>query len=342
MSDLFIDRMEALNIVSERGVIRSCQRKCRIQLSREPVNDHLNDDHNALILARRFLIEQGFVEMQPMGNILNEDEELAPLVLIRTEFAIVENDKYTVDATLHYNHIIDGANQYIGINGPPSGLLWGKGRTSIVEKSTNFFYPEGDRTKPRVLLEVGHQFEITDTRAVAINHDPFHPRFVRQGGEISVPFPQGNYKCEAIVSVPFPHRLARALIASINLVEWMGEDPFTWLISEVTFEVCDPARPVGGFLKPTYKMGFEFQFNSDTWNPTITFKDQETGNPPAKVVKATEPDEFGVVRLQLLPFNPGGGQIGFDKVPAGYWQVPALKRIDFKQTFSALFEASES
>jgi len=342
MADLFVDRLETTNATFERGVARSCTRKCRVGLTTEVTGQ---EGYLSLTIARTFLRTKGFVEMEPMGespDILDatSGQEFAPLILVKMDLAMAD-DKYWVDATLHYAHIADGANQaFVPQVGPTNELIWGKGRTSIVEKTTNFFYPFGDRTKPKTMLEVGHQFAVTDQRMSAVPHDPNYPRYVRQGGEISIPFPQSNYKFEAIVETRYPAALAESLIAKINDRVWMGMPQHTWLITEVTYEVNNPAR-VQNVTLPTYKMGFEFQYNSDTWNPTIAFKDQETGNTPASAVIGTVADGDGVFRYQLLPkFVPGVGFIGMFPVPAGYWQVPALGRINFDAEFHAIFEAS--
>lgn len=341
---LYQDRMDTVSAHFSRGVARSATRKCRIMMAEETNN---NKGVFTLSAAIDVLEARGIIMMQPMGMILNADERLAPLVLTDIKPSISENDRNCVDVILEYHHIIDGANQVIARDGAPlNGLLWGKGRTSIVEKATNFFYPFGDRTKPKVMLEVGHQFGVNDNRMAAVNHDPRFPRAQIQGGEISIPFPQMTYRWEAVVYTLFPARLANSLIARTNISPWMGMPALTWLITEVSWEVNDPSR-IGVNPGPTYKMGFEFQYNSDTYDPLITFKDQETGNAPAAAVKADTADQFGVVRYQqiLTLVNPeepiGLGGLGeFANYPAGYWNVPALQRIDFDATFQAMFEVA--
>lgn len=343
MPEIYIDHLSDLKCTEVRGVIRSLTRKARVLLRGDLTADLRGPNVLAAVLG--YLDDVGLSAMSTLGNVTDANSPYHALVLVNRSPQIAENDQNCVDVVLTYEHLIEGHNQTA--IGPPTGLLFGKGKTSIVEKQTNFFYPRGDKTKPKIQLEVGHQFPITDKRAATITDDPRYPRYRIQGGQINIPYPQSNYRFDGIVATAFPALLANRLIAKINDRPWMGMPKHTWLCSEVTWEINDPgialfARPV---IKPNYKFGFEFQYNSDTWNPTVAFHDQETGTLPAKVVVATEqgvnaagqPD--GIVRYMLLPrLIPGIGLIGLDKVPAGVWQVPALQEKDFDAAFGALFE----
>jgi hypothetical protein len=328
---IHIDRIDNLSSEEERGVMRSLTRKVRV------VFDSLPDDirnYNILSAALDHVSAEGMTPMSTLGNIGDSTKPFSPLVLVKRSTALVENTQNCVDVTLLYAHIIDGHNQY-GIS-PPSGVLFAKGKTSIVDKTTNQFYPFGDRTKPPVLLEVGHQFPIGDPRAPSISADPRYPRFMLQGGEISTPFPQSNLNLEGIVKTLYPVALANSIIARINKFKWQGMEIGTWICSEVRYEINDPSIDTPD--KPNYKMGFEFQYNVDTWDATIVFNDERSGKPVSGVVKATIADSNGVLRYQPIPKFVAGIFVGFDNQPAGMWKVPSLERLDFNNFFNAVFD----
>jgi hypothetical protein len=91
-----------------------------------------------------------------------------------------------------------------------------------------------------------------------------------------------------------------------------------------------------------YKFGFEFQYNFDTWDPRVAFNDQRTGRPPADLEPATQPDPNLPTQYQTFNsytynfFAVQGGPTGLQ--PAGYWNVPCLRRADFDTLFGAEFE----
>ncbi len=212
-------------------------------------------------------------------------------------------------------------------------FIYGKGRCSIVEKTTNFYIPPNadgtvsdDITKRKQIL-VAHSFPKTDTGIVGQAIDPTLPFTVIQGGEVSVPFPQGNFELQGILYTNNPWSIAWAFIARVNKKVWLQRPPITWICSEVKFEVVDPSLG-------EYRFSFEFQYNVDTWNPTVVFNDQRTGRPPASVEAATLPNpmEGGVLNLVQNPYTEGTLQ------PAGYWNVPFLSQVDFSQLFANFFE----
>lgn len=328
---IHVDRIDNLSADEERGVFRSLTRKVRLVFDALPTDIR---NYNILSAALDYLDTLGMTPMSTLGNIGNSNKPFSPLVLVKRSPALAENTQNCVDVTLLYTHIMDGHNQFG--RSPTSGVLYAKGKTSIVDKTTNQFYPFGDRTKPPVLLEVGHQFPIGDPRAPSISPDPRYPRFMLQGGEISIPFPQSNISLETIVKTSTPVALAETIIAKINKYAWQGMKPYTWICSEVRYEVNDPSIEAPD--KPNYKMGFEFQYNVDTWNPTIVFHDERSGKPVSGVVKATIIDSNGVLRYQPIPKFVAGIFFGFDNQPAGMYNVPALEPIDFNSFFNAVFD----
>lgn len=339
MAELYIDRITQLAADEDRGVMRSLTRVARIVFRGENAGDRNPD---TLGMALDLLDAQGMGSMHTFPADLDPkavQNRYGALVCTKRSPAIAENDPQCVDVTLKYEHLLDGHNQLLIPT--PSGIAYGKGRTSIVEKSTNFFYPFGivDEAK-KTQIVVAHRFPDWDKRIVAIPYDPNFPRTIIQGGEVSIPFPQSNFHVVGLCRTRNPVLMARSIVATINIDRWMEEDPTKWICSECQWELNDPID--AGDIQPQYKVAFEFQFNFDGWDPTIAFHDNDTGRPPANIVAAsradTDLDDNGVARYQVdnsLPLGDPGRLF-----PAGIWQVPALRRIDFDTFFSALFDGA--
>lgn len=339
MPELFIDHLSNLTCREERGVIRALTRKARVKFT--PVEIALYRNQNVLNLALDFLTAQGLSAMSVLGVGKNPMQDMgqrfASLVLTKRTPSLAENDPCYVDVMLEYEHIMDGHNQTI--KDPPLfwSTIYGKGKTSIREKSTNFFYPEGDRTNfERTQIVVAHQYPTTETGIPASAYSKEFPRVVFQGGEIKIPFPESTYSIAGIVFTKKPAKVAKRVVACINKIEWQGNPPFTWICSECQWEVNNPA--FSGTVDSTYKMSFEFQHNEDGWNPDVVFLDQRFGGPPASVVEARDNDDQGVMRLTNIPVATAGGNVEFKQIPAGLWKVPALRRLDFDAYFGVLFD----
>jgi hypothetical protein len=330
MANVYIDRVDNLSIVERHGALRSLNRKIRINF--QPV-DNKPYDYSALTLALSFCNELG---LTPFSTLAKEGYEA--LVLVERHPGVIHNDPNWVDVELKYEHILDGPNQILtpgfgaNPNLPPlKGIIYGKGRASISEKATNFYWPPGVERIPqnREQILVAHTFPTWETGIAAVPTDPTLPRTIIQGGEINVPFPQRNFQCQGIINTDTPQQVCDQFIRCINVNNWLGQPPLTWICSEVTFEMI--SNPVV-FLNTTYKFTFEFQYNEDTWDPTVVFNDQRTGRPPADVEAATLEDPNGVENLVINPYSN-------EVQPAGYWTVPFLPRVDFTQLFQQNFES---
>lgn len=431
-----IDRVDTLSLVERLGVVRSMIRKARVTFSDAELA--AIEDFDVLNQALDALPGPFTVPTDAGGNPIAGYEAL---VLIEREPSLVLEDPGTVDVILKYEHFLDGPNQYLV--DPPSGLLFGKGRCSITEKTTNFFRPFGDPTANRVQIMVAHQFNMSppnpdvtaisqtlgaswvpnpnatdfslasftiantgqnyavgdtlfldggtintgpallqvtaiqpnsngaiaaDGLAIIIPGDytqaPDNPVLLSaqtgtgigaqinavfssgavpvslpegcgiQGGEISLPFPQANFQLVGIIFTANPWNIADEVIACVNSDPWLNKPPITWICSEVQWEMINPG-PLDGQVEGVraYRFMFEFQYNLDTWDPTVAFIDQRTGKPPANLEAAFLQDINGVTSLSL---NLAGGPT-FTQ-PAGYWTVPALRRVDFNAKFASVFE----
>jgi hypothetical protein len=277
--------------------------------------------------------------MSVLGDVKNVGDRFASLVLVKRSPAIA-NDPCTVEVTLEYEHLIDGHNQILRT--PPSGLLFGKGKTSIREKSTNFFYPNGVRDESKkTQIVVAHQFPPEETGIPASAYNKLYPKVVFQGGDVKQAFPESTYQLQGLINTNSPLLIAELVVASTNSVPWLGAKEGTWICSECGWEVNNPGESVT--VVSTYKFLFEFHNNPDGWDPEVAFHDQRTGIPPAGLVEATATDVNGVLRLQTI-LAPTGGDPSLSwntvYIPAGTWKVPALYRMDFDNYFGAIFDGS--
>ena len=327
-----IDRIDNLSQVERFGAIRSLTRKARVLITPGPTGNP--GDYSVLNLALSVLPDPFSLLDDPAYTSV---QGYAALALIERSPAISEDDPCCVDVILKYEHLLDGPNQlFSGLSGGAGenpDTLYGRGRASIVEKKTNFYYPNGDASNPKTQILVGYVFPASDVSAMPQTLGWWNTSFGKyaavQGGEVTIPFPQSNYSLSGIVNnVVDPWVIVYGILAAINEKSWAHKPPQCWICSEVRFEVTDPGQTI-------YRFDFEFQFNLDTWNPTTVFIDQRTGKPPAAVKPATDPDP-GTGALKIISYqkNPNGGVL-----PAGYWTVPALKTVDYDAFFQQLFES---
>lgn len=343
MATLHMDKVENLNAKEVYGVIRSLTRKAKVEFTKAEIANSRNQ--NVLDLALTVLDNNGYKAMAPVPGTTITSSRYGALVCVERIPSISDNDPCWVEIILNYQHILDGPNQIL--KGPVSGLIFSKGKSSIVDKSTNFFYPFGDKSKNRILLQTAHKYGEKDQAIAGMPLDPDFPRTVFQGGEINIPFPQANISFQGLIATTRPRALAKSIIGTVNGAEFMGDPTTYWLCSEVAWEVNDPTThlatgglPIAG---PNYKFTFEFQYNDDGWDPTIVFLDQRMSKPPPDVLFATTDDETangaGVLRMVI---NDAGLPLGNPQRlrPAGIWQVAALRRLDFNAFFGAVIEAA--
>lgn len=343
MADVYIDRLDNLSAKESHGVVRQLTRKARV-VFKNP--DALQTSYDILGAALSFLDAQGFGAMSTLNLLDDPQNRWGALTLVRREPSLAFPDSHNcVDVVLDYQHLLDGANQLfqpamqtiggaVADAGNLTGSIFGKGRCSIVDKTTNFYYPNGDRTKPKRQIAVSHRFPLWETGIAATAFDKDYPRCIFQGGEVNIPFPQSNYGFSLIVTTDSPVTIANTLVASINAKPLLGQKELTWICSEVRWE-CN--APAGNPFAPatTYNMSFEFQNNVDGWDPTVVFLDHRTSRPPSGVEFANTNDLDGVLSL-YTPSDPAEHPLRPFR-PAGIWQVPALPRIDFVDYFNTLF-----
>lgn len=349
MPTLHIDHLSNLAAREERGVVRGMTRLVRVEFTQAEIATHRNP--NVLMLALAVLDDAGLTAMSVLGvgrdPQKDPEQRYAPLVLTkRLPKLSTQDDNCWVDVTLEYEHLIDGPNQVL--RDPPIlfSTVYGKGRTSIREKTTNFFYPYGNQTPEnlggpgRVQILVAHQYGPNESGIPASAYSKEYPRVVFQGGEIKLPYPESTYTITGLVSTRKPAKLTRQIVTCLNRIEWQGGPPRSWICSAGEWEINNPAYG-GDLAEPVYRMSFEFQHNSDGWDPEVVFLDERYGRPPADVQKAINfdrDDEHGVLRMASIPVLTEGGNLEFKDIPAGLWKVPALVDKDFDAFFGVLFD----
>jgi len=345
MPTLHLDHTSNLSCEEDRGVIRSLNRRALVEFTKAELDADGGAIRNQGVLAAALdhLDSQGLVYLSRLANNPQDaTSRFNSLVMVKRSPALLDKDPAWVEVMLTYNHILDGHNQEV--IAPGTGLIYGKGKCSIVEKTTNFFRANGDPSKEKALIVVSHTYPVSDTRIGGLPFDSRFPRTIFQIGEIKVPFTQINYNAQGIVYTDNPVAVAVSIVAKVNSVAWQGQKPKTWICTEAAWESNDQASdPVNS--RPIYKFHFEFQHNSDGWQPTVVFNDKETGLPPIGVIRATIEDENGVVRYRPwnkpIPPLPGDqlAEIGPDNaIAGGIWEVPALAAKDYNQFFRGLFE----
>jgi hypothetical protein len=330
MPQLFLDHIENLSLVERNGAIRSLTRKARVGFSDI---ENSPKDFQVLNAALSLLDDLKIVAMSEVPA----DSGYTGLVLVERSPSLMQDPRW-VDIILKYEHLLDGPNQFIAF--PTNGILYGKGRCSITQRTTNFYYPHGDRTKNRIQILVGHTYTDPSLGVIGQYLGPDLPNTIKQGGEINVPVPVANFQVQGLGFTENPWSVGQQYIARINKNNWLNHPPGTWICSEVQWDVLDPR--LGRFGKsekklPLYRFSFEFQHDPDGWDPTVVFIDQRTGRPPFDVDKeqgnlsGPTPDEDGVLSYKANPITD-------NPQPAGYWTVPYNIRVDFNEMFGAHFE----
>lgn len=299
MPSVSVDTLNTLNAVENRGVIRSMTRMATVIFQPSELVGVVNQSILQLALAAC-----DATNLTSFSTLV--DEGFASLVLIERNPKLIEKDK-TVEVELKYEHVLDGPNQQLFA--PTSGILYGKGRSSIVEKSTAFYYPFGKQNPDdptgmngRVAILVAHTFPPADMSTMGVASAPGLPFTVIQSGEVQLPFPQENFQMMGILTTDNPRGVAEQFVAKVNQNIWLSKPARSWICSDCQWDINK--LPESLSHTPTYKFTLEFQYNVDTWNPTVVFKDQKTGRPPFNIEFADPnfPDKNGVVCLVKNPW----------------------------------------
>lgn len=134
------------------------------------------------------------------------------------------------------------------------------------------FYIRGDSSVSQVQTELDNAGQ-----QIIVEHDG-----IQQGGEVDVFEPQVTIEFDIVREGSTPGSFAKSLAGKVNSVSWQGADPGEWLCMSAAFDPVDliavPAK---------YRFRLVFQLRDGGWNPTVAYRDNETGRPPVGLVIGT-------------------------------------------------------
>lgn len=187
------------------------------------------------------------------------------------DMVVKERNVKMIDSTtarveiIYLNEIINPPQD---LDDPRSGVVEGEVRCSVQQKTSNL-----DRD--------GNQITVTHTYP---SDDPNHPdETITQGGEIQYFEAQRSVFIQGKKATSAPWLIANIIVGSVNESAWSGEAARTWLCTSCNWKLLN--IPASGTEE--YLMSFEFQFDADTWDPTVVFIDDVTGKPPADLIEGT-------------------------------------------------------
>lgn len=182
------------------------------------------------------------------------------LLLVERNPTVIAKDRVRVE--LVYESTTDTEQD---LNDPYTGATLEEVRCNIGQKTSNLDIHGNQVT-------VSHEYP---------DDDPNHPgETLEQGGEFTYYEPQQTIYIRGIKRTRTPWLLANAIVGRVNEQAWSGEAARTWLCTACTWK---PSGVGGGSRR--YFMDFEFQYDRDTWDPTVVFIDDVTGKPPADLVE---------------------------------------------------------
>jgi hypothetical protein len=251
-----IDLLENLAAEEGAGGFKSLTRLCRVKY----LDPNAWDDYQILQAA----LNDADVP-QPLSVL--EGDSFSNLVLESRHVKLIERDKGTAEITLNYRHVLE--TQYINDQQAiDSTTLYGRMRCTIQQAPSNF-YPDYSTTPPgEIQIVLQHTYPADD-------HDWKNKTF-KQGGQIQATTPQRSYRFGGFYDTTTPDTYASGIIACVNSLTWKGQDPRTWLCTEVAWEIIKAGR---------YRFDFEMQHNVFGWDETAVFIDSRTGRPPPGLVK---------------------------------------------------------
>lgn len=176
----------------------------------------------------------------------------------------------TVDVDLVYEHFFNEGQSF---DSPPGGFLSGEVRSNVNQVESNL---DADG----------------NTISVSHTYDSDHPKYggqtKEQGGTIQFFQPERNLAIQGLKTTTHPWIMANRMVGAVNQTSWNGGDARTWMCVRAS------TRPLS--LTGRYYMFYEFQYNQDTWDPTVVFIDPDTGKPPLNLVEGE-----GYKRIERAP-----------------------------------------
>lgn len=266
-----IDQLTTLETQERHGALRRMVRECY-------VSGITDTDWQALTNA---LDNAGVPQY---GDHLTNDTDSNAYDLMLVERSIRMTDKGQARVELVYENWIDLEEN---LDTPRGGFVIGEVRCNIQQKTSNLDI-NGN------LVTVSHTYDA---------NDPNHANeTLTQGGEFSFYDVERTIFIRGIKQTRTPWLIANSIIGKVNSVAFSSEQPRTWLCTSCSWKMAWAGRKNGGGSRENrYFMNFEFQFNPDTWDPTVTFIDDVTGKPPSDLVENV--GYKTVTKMSAVDFN---------------------------------------
>lgn len=256
-TQVYIDKIETLNMQEKWGVIVGCTRKAFVKG----------------LLGTNFSVMYDVLDdagLPIKGSYLDSDR-CNHLHLIDRN--IVMTDVDSAEVTLVYGPFNDaGQGLYYDWATITSRNISGKMQATVSQKKTNLYRAGGAGAEEFIELE--HTYPETGDSET---DDPDYAGQTKtQRGEVDVYIPQRRFIIEGVKNTSHPWDIAENLVGCVNSKTWLGQPEHTWMCTEVSWEYRDDGY---------YFMTFTFEHNEDTWNPTAVFIDDRTGRPPEGLVE---------------------------------------------------------
>lgn len=245
-----IDSYSGLKAVERNGTV--------IRVIRDAIVSGIEaDDWQALAIA------MDAADVPRYGERLSNDRRSGVYNLVVIDRDVEMMDEGHAKVTLTYENAVQSENIEDRFDAPFLGLMTGEVRCSVQQKNSNLDFN-------------GEQVTLSHT----YNNDENWGNQTRvQGGEFTYYAAQRQFAIHGIKATNYPWALANALTGSVNVFPWSGEAARTWMCMAANWK---PESNRDGVAR--YQMRFEFQFDMDTWDPTIVYIDDATGKPPPGLV----------------------------------------------------------
>lgn len=250
-----LDRVDLLEANERHGALRRLIRKAHIS------GLETETDWQALTVA----LDEDTTLPQYNDHLTEDIEDNAyDLVLVERNIKMVDRGQAEVE--LIYENWVDLEEN---LDSPRGGYATGQVKCNLQQKTSNLDI-NGD------LVEVQHTYP---------EDDPNHAdETLVQGGEFQYYEPERTVYIRGIKQTRTPWIIANAIIGRVNTNIWGGELPRKWLCTGCSWRLAWAGRMGVNGRENRYFVDFEFQFNQDTWDPTVTFIDDVTGKPPPDLV----------------------------------------------------------
>ena len=273
---LKLDGMTLLEATERNGALRRLVRVAH-------VSGITSSDWDILTQA---LNEAGIPQFGDVLSTVAEDKGGQDMVLVERNPKILS--KTHAEIHLVYENFADIEEN---LDNPVAIRILANMRVNLNQKSTNL---DGD----------GKQVTVSYTYASIPGHDD---GLVTQGVEFSYYEPQRTMFVRGIKQTGAPWLIANNCIGKTNIKWFALEEPGMWLCMACDWKLAHRNTSSGREIE--YYMNFEFQFNPDGWDPSVTFIDEVTGKPPPNLIEGT-----------------------------GYKTVTKYKRADFEDQIGAKFQ----